>query len=48
MHAVNFAREHDLLVAVRGGVHSFAGTSVCQGGLVIDMSLMKDLRVEPV
>jgi FAD/FMN-containing dehydrogenase len=48
MHAVNFAREHDLLVAVRGGAHSFAGTSVCQGGLVIDMSLMKGLRVDPV
>ena len=48
MHAVNFAREHHLLVAVRGGAHSFAGTGVCHGGLVIDLSLMKGMRVDPV
>jgi FAD/FMN-containing dehydrogenase len=48
MHAVNFAREHHLLVAVRGGAHSFAGTGVCHGGLVIDLSLMKGIRVDPV
>ena len=48
MQAVNFAREHHLLVAVRGGAHSFAGTSVCQGGLVIDLSLMKGMRVDPM
>ena len=47
MHAVNFAREHSLLVAVRGGAHSFAGTGVCHGGLVIDLSLMKGIRVDP-
>jgi FAD/FMN-containing dehydrogenase len=46
--AVNFAREHHLLVSVRGGAHSFAGTCVCNGGLVIDMSLMKGIRVDPV
>ena len=46
--AVTFARDHHLLVAVRGGAHNVAGTSVCNGGLVIDMSLMKGIRVDPV
>jgi FAD/FMN-containing dehydrogenase len=45
---VRIAREHDLLVAVRGGGHSVAGKSVCDGGLVIDMSAMKGIRVDPV
>jgi len=45
--SVRFAREHDVLVAVRGGGHSIAGKSVCDGGLVIDMSAMKGIRVEP-
>ena len=44
---VNFARENNLLVSVRGGAHSFAGTAVCDGGLVIDLSLMKGIRVNP-
>jgi FAD/FMN-containing dehydrogenase len=48
IQAVNFARDHHLLVAVRGGAHSFAGTCVCHGGLVIDLSLMKGIRVDPV
>src|ERR671914_671353 len=45
--SVNFARENDLLVAVRGGGHSFPGLSVCDGGIVIDLSLMKGIRVDP-
>src|SRR5215469_5545304 len=42
---VNFAREQDVLVSVRGGGHSVAGKSVCDGGLVIDLSAMKGIRV---
>src|ERR1700747_3082536 len=44
---VRFAREHDVLVAVRGGGHSVAGKSVCDGGLMIDLSAMKGIRVDP-
>src|ERR1700752_339883 len=44
---VRFACEHDLLVSVRGGGHSIAGKAVCEGGLMIDMSLMKGIRVDP-
>ncbi|HEU5246658.1 MAG TPA: FAD-binding oxidoreductase [Candidatus Udaeobacter sp.] len=45
--AVNFSRDNRLLVAVRGGGHSFPGHSVCDGGLVIDLSPMKGIRVDP-
>ncbi|HEX4867281.1 MAG TPA: FAD-binding oxidoreductase [Acidimicrobiales bacterium] len=45
--AVRFARDHDLEVSVRGGGHSIAGLSVCDGGLMIDLSLMKAVRVDP-
>ena len=44
--AVEFAREHQLLVAVRSGGHSMSGSSVCDGGLVIDLSAMKGVRVD--
>jgi FAD/FMN-containing dehydrogenase len=44
--AVRFARTHGLLVAVRGGGHSYPGYSVCDGGMVIDLSLLKGLRVD--
>ena len=45
--AVRFARTHDLELAVRGGGHSVAGKSVCEGGLLLDLSLMKDIQVDP-
>ena len=44
---VRFACEHDLLVSVRGGGHSVAGKSVCDDGLMIDLSAMKGIRVNP-
>jgi len=44
---VRFARENDLLVSVRGGGHNYAGKSVCDDGLVIDLSSMKGIRVDP-
>ena len=45
--AVKLARRTGLRVAVRGGGHSFPGQSVCDGGLVIDLSLMKGVRIDP-
>ncbi|WP_339106160.1 FAD-binding oxidoreductase [Haloterrigena salinisoli] len=45
--AVDFAREYDLLVAVRGGGHNVAGTAVCDDGLVIDLSEMRGVWVDP-
>lgn len=47
IQCVKFAREHDLLVFVRGGGHSVPGLSVCDGGLMIDLSPMKGIRVDP-
>lgn len=46
IRAVSFARDKRLAVAVRGGGHSFPGHSVCDGGLVIDLSAMKAIRVD--
>ena len=46
VRSVQFAREHNLAVAVRGGGHSVAGYSTCDGGLLIDLSNMKGLRVD--
>jgi FAD/FMN-containing dehydrogenase len=46
--AVNFARNHRLLVAVRGGGHNVAGLAVCDGGLMIDLSPMRGVWVDPV
>jgi FAD/FMN-containing dehydrogenase len=42
-----FARKHDLAPSVRGGGHGVAGNAVCEGGLMLDLSLMKGLQVDP-
>lgn len=46
VNAVRFARDNNLLVAVRGGGHNIAGNAVCEGGLMIDLSAMKSVRVD--
>jgi FAD/FMN-containing dehydrogenase len=48
INAVNFARDNHLLVSVRGGGHSFPGICVAEGGLVIDLTNMNSVRVNPV
>lgn len=45
IHAVNFARTNHLTVSIRGGGHNIAGNAVCDGGLVIDLSPMKSVRI---
>ena len=45
--SVNFAREHALLLAVRGGAHNGAGLGVCDDGLVLDLSALHGIRVDP-
>jgi FAD/FMN-containing dehydrogenase len=47
VQAVNFARSHRLLTAVRGGGHSISGQSSCDGGLMIDLSPLKGIRIDP-
>jgi FAD/FMN-containing dehydrogenase len=46
--SVQFARGHDLLVSMKGGGHNVGGKAVCDGGLMIDLSRMKSIRVDPV
>ena len=46
LRAVRFARDRDLLVAVRGGAHNAAGFATCDGGMVIDLSPMRAVRVD--
>jgi FAD/FMN-containing dehydrogenase len=46
IQSVNFARDYGLLLSVRGGGHNVAGNAVCDGGLMIDMSSMKKIRVD--
>ena len=45
--AVRFARDHDLEIAVRGGGHNVAGTAVCHDGIVVDLSAMRAVWVDP-
>ena len=47
IEAVKFAREEKLLPSVRSGGHNIAGSAVCDGGLLIDLSLMKSVRADP-
>ena len=45
--AVRFARDHDLEIAIRGGGHNVAGTAVCDNGIVVDLSAMRAVQVDP-
>jgi FAD binding domain/Berberine and berberine like len=45
--AVRFARDHELEIAIRGGGHNVAGAAVCDDGIVIDLSAMRAVRVDP-
>jgi len=47
VQAVNFARTQGLIVSVRGGGHNIAGNAVCDGGIMIDLSPMKRVKVDP-
>jgi len=47
MRTVNVAREHGLLLSIRGGGHNIAGSAVCDGGLMLDLSPMKSVRIDP-
>jgi FAD/FMN-containing dehydrogenase len=48
LQAVRFARSSNLLVSVRGGGHNVAGNAVCEGGIMIDLSPMTSVRVDPL
>lgn len=47
VHAVNFGRDNNLLLAVKGGGHNSAGTATCDDGMMIDLSLMRRVNVDP-
>ncbi|MBI5719947.1 MAG: FAD-binding oxidoreductase [Burkholderiales bacterium] len=47
IEAVRFAKKHGLLSSVRGGGHNIAGLAVCEGGLMIDLSLLRGVWVDP-
>lgn len=46
VHAVKHARENKITVSIRGGGHNIAGHAVCEGGMMIDLSTMKEVRVD--
>jgi FAD/FMN-containing dehydrogenase len=46
--AVGFAREHGLLLSIKGGGHNIAGTALAAGGLTLDMTRMRDVTVDPI
>lgn len=46
INAVNFARKHDILISVKSGGHNVAGNAVCDGGLMIDLSQMKGIKID--
>src|ERR687893_680196 len=48
MSTLTIAREHDLVIAVRGGGHNGAGLGTCDDGVVIDLSALKSIEVDPV
>jgi FAD/FMN-containing dehydrogenase len=47
IRCVKLARDHELVLAVRGGGHNISGNAVCDGGLMIDLSGMRAVRVDP-
>ena len=47
VQAIGFARQHDLLVSVRGGGHSISGQSVCEGGMMISLAGLRGIRIDP-
>ena len=47
IQVVNFAREHHAALAVRGGGHNIAGNAVCEGGIMLDLSRMRSVHVDP-
>jgi FAD/FMN-containing dehydrogenase len=48
IEAIKFAHTHNLLISVRGGGHNIAGKAVCDGGLMIDLSRLRSVQVDPV
>ena len=47
IQTVRLAAQHGLLLSVRGGGHNIAGSAVCDGGLMLDLSPMRSVRVDP-
>ena len=48
IQTVNFAKAHNAQLAIRGGGHNIAGNAVCEGGVMLDLSNMKSVRIDPV